>query len=92
VSARSPTSRTAPTHTTRNPDPHRQNPHHPHLSQEPQTNPTELIHNQIPHPTHTTNTTPTNKYRSHDKQVPFSRAISTVLTTGHGHMTGYRPR
>ena len=92
VSACLPTSRAAPTHTTRNPDPHRQNPHHPHLSQEPQTNPTELIHNQIPHPTHTTNTTPTNKYRSHDKQVPFSRAISTVLTSNkyrsHGEDTG----
>ena len=24
----------------------------------------------------------TNKYRSHDEQVPFSRAISTVLAVG----------
>ena len=45
---------------------------HPH-DQEPRPPQTDPTHNQTFHPTHTTNTTPTNKYRSHDKQVPFSR-------------------
>ena len=68
---------------------------HPVHKTSPHTTPTHTTRNpDSPQtdPTHTTNTTPTNKYRSHDKQVPFSRAISTVLTTGRGHMTGCRPR
>ena len=74
VSTCLPTSRAAPTHTTKNPDPHRQNPHHPHLSQEPQTNPTELIHNQPPTPPtpqtpppRTSTVLTSNKYRSHEQ-------------------------
>ena len=55
--------------------PHDQEPRPPKTDptpRKPQVNPTDPIQPEL-HPTHTTNTTPTNKYRSRDKQVPFSR-------------------
>ena len=65
---------------------HRQTPPHPRLNSLKNLRPTPKTRHTTspPHPTRTTNTTPTNKYRSHDKQVPFSRAISTVLAKKGG--------
>ena len=57
--------------------------------------PAPALHQQPPHPpitrppAHATSTVlTTNKYRSHDQQVPFSRRISTVLAVGCGPWTG----